>query len=151
MDGPFEAQAAVINSPFESLPVSLEGHNQAVVGVSKSSLPSSAISYYEVYLTLLAPSPYLQIPFLVSPPLLSNLAAIRKTIGETSRGASHDMGVKLGRWIRRQSCSKSRQALVALCTWRTSSRNLQQDGCTRSLLPPCTLTLSNIDLLVPTS
>jgi len=48
VDGPFEAQAAVINSPFESLPVSLEGHNQAVVGVSKSSLPSNAISYYEM-------------------------------------------------------------------------------------------------------
>jgi len=147
VDGPFEAQAAVINSPFESLPVSLEGHNQAVVGVSKSSLPSNAISYYEVSFTLLAPSLFLQFRFLVSPPLLFNLAAIRKT----PRGASYDMVVKLGRWIQHQSCSKSRQALVALCTWRTSSRSLQQDGCTRSLLPPCTLTLSNIDLLVPTS
>ena len=48
MDGPFEAQASVINSPFESLPASLEGPNQAVVGVSLSSLPRNAISYYEV-------------------------------------------------------------------------------------------------------
>jgi hypothetical protein len=48
VDGPFEAQASVINSPFESLPASLEGPNQAVVGVSLSSLPRNAISYYEV-------------------------------------------------------------------------------------------------------
>ena len=48
MDGPFEAQPTVINSPFESLPSSLEGPNQAVVGVSLSSLPRNAISYYAV-------------------------------------------------------------------------------------------------------
>ena len=48
VDGPFEAQAAVINSPFEGLPASLEGPNQAVVGVKKSSLPAEAISYYEM-------------------------------------------------------------------------------------------------------
>ena len=48
MDGPFEAQPTVINSPLESLPASLEGFNQAVVGVSLSSLPRNAISYYEV-------------------------------------------------------------------------------------------------------
>jgi hypothetical protein len=48
VDGPFEAQPSVINSPFEGLPVSLEGPNMAVVGVKKSSLPPEAISYYEV-------------------------------------------------------------------------------------------------------
>ena len=48
MDGPFEAQPSVVNSPFESLPSSLEGANEAVVGVSLSSLPRNAISYYEV-------------------------------------------------------------------------------------------------------
>ncbi len=48
VDGPFEAQPSVVNSPFESLPASLGGPNQAVVGVSLSSLPRNAISYYEV-------------------------------------------------------------------------------------------------------
>jgi len=48
VDGPFEAQPTVVNSPFESLPVSLSGANEGVVGVSLSSLPRDAISYYEM-------------------------------------------------------------------------------------------------------
>ena len=47
-DGPFEAQPSVVNIPFESLPASLEGSNQGMVGVSLSSLPGNAVSYYEV-------------------------------------------------------------------------------------------------------
>lgn len=46
--GPFEAQPAVINSPFESLPATLGSIGEEVVGVSMDSLPADAISYYEV-------------------------------------------------------------------------------------------------------
>ena len=47
VDGPYEAQAAVVNTPFEDLAVSLPGPGTSVTGVKIATLPRNAVSYFE--------------------------------------------------------------------------------------------------------
>eukprot|EP00291_Cryptomonas_curvata_P021428 CAMPEP_0172166150 /NCGR_PEP_ID=MMETSP1050-20130122/8819_1 /TAXON_ID=233186 /ORGANISM="Cryptomonas curvata, Strain CCAP979/52" /LENGTH=979 /DNA_ID=CAMNT_0012836723 /DNA_START=138 /DNA_END=3078 /DNA_ORIENTATION=+ len=47
VDGPYEAQGTIVNTPFEDLAVTLPGPGTTVTGVKISSLPRDAVSYFE--------------------------------------------------------------------------------------------------------
>ena len=47
VDGPYEAQKCIVDTPYEDLAVTLPGPGTSVTGVQVSSLPHNAISYYE--------------------------------------------------------------------------------------------------------